>query len=178
MRSVVVSWASFVSLAERALPAMRCPVAPADNSGAREAHWDTPDSLAGALAARGLEFIQAVSHMPCRLPASRFPQVCRFEPGRLPPCVSEQAPACFVPCPYQCGRRCRFPTSPLPVLRCRTRRWRSFLTPELPSSHNACFCGRKDLDRCKTCEAYVSLCVILIVGFHRDDELAADEDLS
>lgn len=145
VRSVVGPWDAFrVSLAECALPAMRCSVAaPVDTSGARDAqHWDTPDFLAGVLEARALEFIKADSHMPHRLPAV-FPHRCVVSSrAGCRVCVLEQAPARLCTLPLNTSdlsrgatrlRRCRFLTSSLslPALCCHARRWRSFLTPGL-----------------------------------------------
>lgn len=91
VRSVVGPWGSFVSSAECALPAMRCPVAaPADTSGARDAHWDTPDFLAGVPAARGLGFIKAASHMPYFLPT--VSTSVSFRAGPVAVCVSSWVP--------------------------------------------------------------------------------------
>jgi hypothetical protein len=162
VRSMVVSWPSFVSVAECALPAMRCPVPiPGDSSGARDAHWDTPDFLAGDLAARVLEFIRAVSHIPCRLSANRFHKggVVSSRPGyrvrlsRLPRALyldlSQMGTG-------QC--RCRFPTCPrlcCDALPCTATT--GFLRFGICPSHNACFCRHMDLGRHSMCERFLRL---------------------
>lgn len=118
------------------------------------AYWETRD-FSGRGLSKGTGIDYAVTHMPPRLPAV-FQSGSLFRAGPVAACVAGQAPALAwssfffslsVPCVSLAGYVVAgfaraWPRSPLstsspPVLRCRARQRRGFLTLGLVSSHDA-----------------------------------------
>lgn len=171
VQSVVWLWGFFVSSVKYASGAMRRPT---DPPGARDAHIGIHETFLAGVLARGSGIDYAVSHI--HLACQPFSHKgLLFRAGPVAACVSSRLPlspvaSCFLAGWTQVlglGHVLPFPTSSLTCASCAVRPYTTapeLSHPELSPSHNACFRGHNDLDRCKVYEAPVYLYPTMIVG--------------